>query len=98
MKRERGDDEVERFRLERENFVVGIEIDARDGFEAIACSQALTRRPDFRDIGKLPQHRVQAFFHIFSDAIEQEGGGTPARRTALPRSQQDTVEQDGCGG
>ncbi len=98
LKGERGDDEVERFRLQRECFVVGIEIDPGDGFEAITSSQALTRRPDLRDIGKFPQHRMKALCHVFDDAVEQEGGGTPAQRTALPRPQEGAVEQEGSGG
>jgi len=37
---------------------------------------------------------VKPFFHILGDAVEQEGGRSLLARTALPRLQQDAVEQD----
>ena len=96
LKGEPGDDEIERLRLERQSFLFGIiQTYLGNGLEAIARrrSQHRARRPDLRDLSKIPQHRVQAFFHVFSDAVEQERGGLLLQCTALPHPQQGTVEQ-----
>jgi hypothetical protein len=67
----------------------------RRRLEAIARrrSQQLTRRPDIRDIGKFPQHGVQPLRDILGNAVEQEGRRSHMLRAALPRLQQDAVEQ-----
>ena len=37
--------------------------------------QQFARRPDFRRIGKIPHHRLQALLHVFRDAVEQKRDG-----------------------
>ena len=97
LKGKRGNGKVERFRLERKRFGM-IQTYPDNGLETTArcLAEQFARRPDFRDVDKIPQHRMQPFFHVLDDAIEQEVGRPKAQRPALPRPQQGSVEQNGC--
>jgi hypothetical protein len=96
LKGERGNHEVERCRRQRQRFPLAImKTDTSDGLEAVArrLAQRLAGRPDIGDIGKIPQHRTQAFGHILGHAVEQERRGPQPQRAGLPRPQQAEVEQ-----
>ena len=100
LKGERGNREIERFRLQRQRLGLAIrQIDPRQLTDAPGqrVADLIARRADIGRVVEFPQHRLQPLRHILGDAIEQERRRPDAQGARLPGAQQGAVEQDRRG-
>jgi len=97
LKRERGDDEIERCRLEWERLGLLVrQVDTRELIETPGqrVANLIARRSNVSRALEFPQHGMQPLRHLLGDAIEQEGRRSKASRAILPRAQERAIKQD----